>query len=626
MITTGLIAVPPRFTAAALIGVDSEVPFSSETQPDGRRLSMQSAILDRVGSSEIVDQTVDRFGLGAGRTLLNRASHDHDAAIKELRNGLRATRTATRNVWRLTYSSRQRSITAAVLDDLLDGLVSSNTAETSRTRQAKRTLLNDLQGVGAGTRAAMISIQDGRADLDAQRIANIRRLAELRAALSAATPSRDAMVAGTGGVIQGDAPVPKLDQLRADRSALGARQTDLLHRYGPRHPIMVDLAYRIHDLDLLIYSEGRLENTSRRLASSLGAETSHLKVLLDAIQSWLVSDTKQIEVFDQLDQQLRGVQGQYQTTFVRDLQALFPGSLHVDVLTRATAQLRPDPSVSRTAAIIIDLLAFAGGAADLIIRGKQGSIFSTARDVEHRVRLPVIGVIPNLSVEGTGGAGSAALNLTDVLINGEEPAFTRAFHTLQKGLGIDGGRLTGLVVAVCSALPNEGKTTISACLARSAAIGGRSVVLIDCDGRRKALSNLFTDITSPGLVQWVRSEATLHDVLALDEPSGTYVIRHSSTEDVQDLSVSTHLERLISELRAEFEVIILDTGPVLALAEARVVASLADQVLLVARWRATPVKAVRLALRLLGDAGAAVRGVALSLADRNQGVGIEVEP
>ncbi len=618
--TIGLIAVPPLYTAIALIGVHSQVPSTYEARGDGGRSPTPSAILDRVGSSEIIAQTVDRFGLRR-RSLFNRASPDDSAAITAIRSGLRVEQTADRNVWRLTYSSRRPAITAAILDDLLSGLKASDATETDHTRQTQHALINDLQGAGSYTRAAMTSAQAAQADLEAQRLAYVQRVEDLQAQLSTARTSHKSASVDVDQTVRGEG-APSLDKLRADRSALMAQQLELLHRYGARHPTIVDLRQRIHELDLQIEDGTHLESASNLLASSLRARTTQLRAFLAATQSSIASDTKRLALLSQLDQQLTAAQGRYKIALGHDLEAVLPAPLHVDVLTPAIAPSKPESSPARTLAVIVAIVAMMSAAADLIVRARQHQVFNSAGDVEHRLRLPVIGIIPRLSASRRRKRDDPQIpRPLDVLLNGQDAAFAQSFQVLQKSLGFPDKPPGRLVVAVCSALPNEGKTTISACLARSVAADGRSVVLVDCDGRRKALSRLFTDVAKPGLVQWAHGEVQLRDILTLDAPSGAYIVIHSSSDEVQDLSAPKHLKSLLRELEARFEVIILDTGPVLALVEARVIAALADQVFLVARWRTTPTKAVQLAVRLLGDAGATIRGVVLSLADRHQSVG-----
>jgi len=75
---------------------------------------------------------------------------------------------------------------------------------------------------------------------------------------------------------------------------------------------------------------------------------------------------------------------------------------------------------------------------------------------------------------------------------------------------------------------------------------------------------------------------------------------------------------LLDTLRKQFDLVILDTAPVLAIAETRVLASRSDAVLFLARWRKTPAKAADTALRALEQSGAHIAGVVLTQVDVNQ--------
>jgi Mrp family chromosome partitioning ATPase len=78
------------------------------------------------------------------------------------------------------------------------------------------------------------------------------------------------------------------------------------------------------------------------------------------------------------------------------------------------------------------------------------------------------------------------------------------------------------------------------------------------------------------------------------------------------------MDALLEDLRRRFDLVILDTPPILAVADTRVLAGKADATVLLARWRRTPQQAVKAALRLLDHGGARVIGAALSLVDMRQ--------
>jgi Mrp family chromosome partitioning ATPase len=102
----------------------------------------------------------------------------------------------------------------------------------------------------------------------------------------------------------------------------------------------------------------------------------------------------------------------------------------------------------------------------------------------------------------------------------------------------------------------------------------------------------------------------------LDEPSGAWVLplaKNSFTP--RDVFGSPEMDRLLATLRQNFDLVILDTAPVLAVSDTRLIAAKSDAVVFLARWRATPEKAIAAALKVLEQAGAHVAGVGLTQVD-----------
>ncbi len=110
--------------------------------------------------------------------------------------------------------------------------------------------------------------------------------------------------------------------------------------------------------------------------------------------------------------------------------------------------------------------------------------------------------------------------------------------------------------------------------------------------------------------------ATLEAALYLDEASGAYVLPLTHARFTpKDVFSSQAMDTLLDTLARSFDLVILDTAPVLAVADTRVLAAKADTVVFLTRWQATPRKAVTNSLKLLDTAGAHVAGVALVQVD-----------
>jgi capsular exopolysaccharide synthesis family protein len=168
------------------------------------------------------------------------------------------------------------------------------------------------------------------------------------------------------------------------------------------------------------------------------------------------------------------------------------------------------------------------------------------------------------------------------------------------------------VLAVTSALPDEGKTTTALGLARISALAGSKTVIVDCDLRRRSATHALGLDVEKGLTEILFKTATLDEVLQKDPGSGADVVPLAQAEFTPlDVFSSEAMRALMEELRERYEVVILDTAPILPLADTRVLSPLADSVLVVARAGRTPHSVVRNALDLLYAHGAHIAGVAL---------------
>ncbi len=170
------------------------------------------------------------------------------------------------------------------------------------------------------------------------------------------------------------------------------------------------------------------------------------------------------------------------------------------------------------------------------------------------------------------------------------------------------------MIAITSALPGEGKTSLALSLARSAALAGEAVILIDCDIVQHGLSSLIGAQSGagpalPGLREMMRDEVMLGDAMVKDSLSDAMILPITTNfADGERLLERGNFHRMIGALREHFGVIILDTAPVLPIAETREIVSLADNVVVTALWRKSTDSAIRAALRLLplhtiGDIG-----------------------
>ncbi len=170
------------------------------------------------------------------------------------------------------------------------------------------------------------------------------------------------------------------------------------------------------------------------------------------------------------------------------------------------------------------------------------------------------------------------------------------------------------VIVVTSSLPGEGKTTLTAALAQSLTAMGRKILVIEGDIRKQTISRQFIDGASAhkGLMAVLHAEIPLS--AAIQQVSGRsdilpYEVAH---EGAVDLFASEAFVRLIAEARASYDMVLIDTPPLLAVPDARIIAQEADATVFVVHWDQTTQEQVVESLQQLETVNVPVAGLVLS--------------
>jgi capsular exopolysaccharide synthesis family protein len=160
------------------------------------------------------------------------------------------------------------------------------------------------------------------------------------------------------------------------------------------------------------------------------------------------------------------------------------------------------------------------------------------------------------------------------------------------------------VLAVTSAGRREGRTTTAANLALTAAQDGRPTVLVEADLRRPSLSRLLGLAPRAGIADILAGRAELAQATVRLGPLAVVVAGEG--RDAGALLRGPAAASLLDQLRAAYELVVLDAPPALAFADGDRLSGDADAALLVVRAGATPRQVVRLALDALGDRAAGI--------------------
>jgi capsular exopolysaccharide synthesis family protein len=232
--------------------------------------------------------------------------------------------------------------------------------------------------------------------------------------------------------------------------------------------------------------------------------------------------------------------------------------------------------------------------------------FRTVADVETRLRLPVLGVIPHARDPfGQGGGDPAEV----------EPF--RVLHTNLK-LTLKSGQPQAFVVF--SAGPGEGKSTTLHRLARLMGDGGERVVLIDSDLRRPTQHRLAGRSREPGLSDVLLGQQSLDDVVQKGiAPGLDFIPSGGASGFTLSLIHANRLRELIATLKGRYDTIVFDSPPVIGVSDASVLVRSVDAAVLLIQYRRNPQSMVLRAQQIVAGLETPLIGVVLNQVPANAG-------
>ena len=253
--------------------------------------------------------------------------------------------------------------------------------------------------------------------------------------------------------------------------------------------------------------------------------------------------------------------------------------------------------------------------------------FHTVFEVESETGVPALGAVPEVSLEklhksfnGSGGetlgherAWTAGVLFRSCLASTN---LAEMFRVLRTSVTLLGSEKTRKITMFTSAVPGEGKTFIAANFALAAAAQGRKVLLVDLDLRKPSVRGMFgmeSDNGGPGVVEVLAGQGPLHDCVQREvAPNLDLLACLQRSHNPGELFVEETLDRLFQAACASYDVVVVDTAPLLAVPDARLIARHAHNICLVVRAEYVPRNAVRRVLSLLGSNGTPVAGVVVN--------------
>jgi capsular exopolysaccharide synthesis family protein len=468
--------------------------------------------------------------------------------------------------------------------------------------------------------SGIVNVDIRRADLNAQRRTYQSLLAQAQRTPEQAESALKALVSSPG-----IASNPVIQQLYSQLTTLEERRDSLTSEgAAPSNPDVV----RINTL---------ISTTSARVMAAVRNQIQGLDAQIDALDNLKRTSTAAIAEAPQaeseeerLNQQVQAVQkisDQLQEDYqkAKMAEAVEAGQVEiVDLADVPTAPISAGRTRKLALGLIVGLLIGIGGA--VLIDGMNTSI-RRRDDIERVLQIPGLAVIPQFAGVGatrrlrTGRLASrsgkngqnATRELGLVTVHDARSSGAEAYRTLRTNLIFSQAVQSLNTLVVTSGSPAEGKTTTAANLAVSFAQQGMRVLIVDCDLRRARLHKMFGVPREPGLTECVLGQFEHEAVTRSTSVPGLYILPSGLLPpNPSELLGGEKMKNTLQALSGAFDLVILDTPPLLAASDAAILSTLADGVVLVVRAGVTESEAAQQAMQQLASVGARVIGAVLN--------------
>ena len=408
---------------------------------------------------------------------------------------------------------------------------------------------------------------------------------------------------------------PAINQLRGKRAELAADYDKLMVRFAPDYPDAKALQSQIAQIDKSIAREssrvsGALETSYRE---ALGRERG-LEQQVNGLKGNLL-DVKRRSIQYQIYQREVDTNRQlYDALLQRYKEIGVAGGVGVNNVAVVDPADRPDrPSSPRLVLNMLLALVIGGAlgalAAFLLEQGDEAIADPT--EVEKMIGLPLLGSVPKLigrtPIEALGDRKSELVD---------------AYLAVQTNLGFSTEHGVPSSIAITSTRPAEGKSTTSLALATSLARAQKKVVLVDGDMRSPSVHTLIGVDHKRGLSNFLTGDNEIDALIHQVPEFGFAAITAGPVPpNAAELLTSDRLQVLIAELLKRFDHVVIDSPPVMGLADAPLIASRVEGVIYAVESHGIRSSLVRTALGRLASANARVLGAVLMKFEAQRGAG-----
>lgn len=268
--------------------------------------------------------------------------------------------------------------------------------------------------------------------------------------------------------------------------------------------------------------------------------------------------------------------------------------------------------------IVLILSIFVGGFIGVLIALLRNMLSSGIKDssrIENELDLPVYATVPRSPIQESRVQLLKKKKSIPILAvkNGEDIAI-ESLRSIRTTIHFALNNAKNNIIAISGPAPEIGKSFISTNLAAIFAQGNKKVLLIDADIRRGYLHKYFDHDTAPGLTEYLTNQSTLEQCIVHSSSVNhlDFLPRGKNQGNAAEMLSSPRFSELLSQLSQQYDHIIIDTPPILAVTDGIIISQFAGVNLVVARYAKTQMKELELTVNRFEQAGSKVNGIILN--------------
>jgi len=386
---------------------------------------------------------------------------------------------------------------------------------------------------------------------------------------------------------------------------------------APGHPEYMKAAKRLAAV------RARLDEERRRSAGNLMAEAkaarenaNKLKVEAERLERELKRQTEGSAQLRALQTELDTAKQLYSTLLTRmqEVNVLASVDKKGDArqINEAAVPIMPIAPRKELIVLMAFMASLALGVALAVGIELMDSGFRSVHQLEQQTGVAALGMVPFQSTGRLRRSHKPWLNVVDK----PNSAYSEALRTIRTGIALSSADHPQRTVVVTSSVPGEGKTTTALSLAAASAASGARTLIIDCDMRQPSLHKNLSVENEAGLAEFLSGQRDLEDLVQVEPKTGLYyVLAGKRPPSPTDLLGSLRMRRLLQQLGDAFDLVVLDSPPVLAVSDALLLVRQTDTTIFVVRWEKTRRDVAMTGVKMVYEAGARLSGIVLSQVD-----------